>query len=190
MEGIHLEDKQITQLFLIRSEEAITELSKKYGNLCMKCAKNILKSSEDSEECVNDAYLAVWDSVPDNEPVSMRNYVCGIVRNLALKKYHYNTAEKRNSSFDLALEELTNLFSTEDMPENLLSAKELGQHLNEFLASLDPDTRKMFLLRYWFGESVGSIALKFSLKKNTVTARLIRTREKLKLYLGDKGVTL
>lgn len=185
-----MEDGQIIKLFQQRSEAAISELSCKYDVLCQKMAKNILNNSEDGEECVNDAYLAVWNTVPPQQPRSLRNYLCGILRNLALKKYHYNRAEKRNSSFDLALEELGNLFSTRDMPEHFLSAKELGQYLNEFLEELDTETRHMFLLRYWYGDSVSSVAGKFGMKRNTVTVRLLRTREKLKGYLTRKGVVL
>ncbi len=185
-----MEDEKIILLFQQRSEAAIAELGKKYGSLCTRMAKNILNSKEDVEECVNDAYYAIWDTVPPNQPRSLCNYLCGIMRNLAMKKYHYNQAEKRNSSFDLALDELSHLFSTRDMPEHFLSAKELGEHLNDFLGSLDADTRKMFLLRYWYGESVNGIAGKFSLKKNTVSVRLLRTREKLKCYLIGKGVSL
>lgn len=185
-----MEDTEIIQLLEQRSELALAELQKKYGNLCTKMAKNILSNSEDVEECLNDAYLALWNTVPPNQPRSLCNYLCGIVRNLSVKKYHYLKAEKRNSSFDLALDELSHLFSTRDMPEHFLSAKELASHVNDFLGTLDGETRKMFLLRYWYGESVSGIAGTFSMKKNTVTVRLLRTREKLKKYLLGKGVAL
>lgn len=173
-----------------RSEDAIAKLSETYGNLCVKLARNILGNTEDAEECVNDAYLAVWNTVPPNQPRSLRNYVCGIVRNIAIKKYHYNKAERRNSSFDLSLEDLEFMSFARETPYQFLSAKELGEHLNQFLGELDPTTRKMFLQRYWYGDSVGAVASKFELKRNTVTVRLLRTREKLKGYLMGKGVML
>ena len=53
-----MEDAQIIELFFARSEDAISELDKKYGKLCHKLADNILASAQDAEECVNDAYLA------------------------------------------------------------------------------------------------------------------------------------
>lgn len=50
-----MEDAQIIELFFARSEDAISELDKKYGKLCHKLADNILASAQDAEECVNDA---------------------------------------------------------------------------------------------------------------------------------------
>lgn len=77
-----MEDTQIIHLFYKRSEQAIAALEKKYGRLCCKIANNILNSSEDVEECVNDAYYAVWNSIPPQNPAPLSAYVCRIVRNL------------------------------------------------------------------------------------------------------------
>lgn len=52
-----MNDSEIIDLFYMRSEQAIIELSVKYGNVCNKVAKNILNNILDAEECVNDAYL-------------------------------------------------------------------------------------------------------------------------------------
>lgn len=59
-----MEDAQIIELFFARSEDAISELDKKYGKLCHKLADNILASAQDAEECVNDAYLSTWNAIP------------------------------------------------------------------------------------------------------------------------------
>ena len=101
-----MEDCKIIDLFFDRSEEAITELAKKYGGVCYRIARNILNNSSDAEECVNDAYLGAWNSIPPREPNPLAAYLCRIVRNLSVKKYHANTAVKRNSFYDVALEEL------------------------------------------------------------------------------------
>ena len=54
-----MEDAQIIELFFARSEDAISELDKKYGKFCHKLADNILASAQDAEECVNDARRSV-----------------------------------------------------------------------------------------------------------------------------------
>ncbi len=41
---------------------------KKYGDLCMKIARNILNDPQDAEECVNDAWLGAWNSIPPQSP--------------------------------------------------------------------------------------------------------------------------
>ena len=85
-----MDDSKIIELFFERSEQAIDELSKKYGPLCKKIAFNILGNGLDSEECVNDAYLGIWNAIPPQKPDPLSTFVCKIVRNTAIKKYHSN----------------------------------------------------------------------------------------------------
>lgn len=42
-----LDDNEIIDLFYARSEQTVVELSKKYGALCNKIAKNILNNDLD-----------------------------------------------------------------------------------------------------------------------------------------------
>ena len=75
--------------------------------MTMKIAMNILNSSEDSEECVNDAYLAAWNSIPPNRPEKLSAYLGRLTRNLSLNRYKSNTAERRGGGeFALSLDEL------------------------------------------------------------------------------------
>lgn len=67
-----MEDAQIIELFFARSEDAVSELDKKYGKLCHKLADNILASAQDAEECVNDAYLSAWNAIPPQHPSRFR----------------------------------------------------------------------------------------------------------------------
>ena len=83
-----LEDNKIIDLFFDRSEQAIEELSIKYGNLCKKISENILNNFADAEECVNDTYLSVWNNIPPSRPNPLKAYVCRIIRNISIAKYH------------------------------------------------------------------------------------------------------
>ena len=106
-----MEDQQIIRLFFERSEQAITELSRKYGALCFQIADNILDDPQDAEECVNDAWLGAWNSIPPQRPDPLRAYICRIVRNLSLKKLRANSALKRSSRFEVSLSELEDCIS-------------------------------------------------------------------------------
>ena len=108
--GVGIDDRKIIALFFERNEQAIKELSEKYGAVFTKVAYNILNNRQDAEECINEAYLAAWNTIPPHNPNPLLSYVCRIVRNLAIKKYHANTAAKRNSIYDAALDELENCF--------------------------------------------------------------------------------
>ncbi len=120
-------DTEIINLFFERSEQAITELAKKHGSAVARVARNILGNEQDAEECVNDTYLGAWNAIPPHKPNPLRTFVCKIARNLATMKYHSNTAEKRNSHYDVALDELEECLSESDTVEEEYDAKELSQ---------------------------------------------------------------
>ena len=185
-----LDDSKIIELFFERSEQAIIELSKKYGSVCMKVADNILNNKSDSEECVNDAYLGTWNTIPPQKPNPLLSYVCRIVRNLALKKYHANTAAKRNSVYDVALDELEYCFPASASVEEEYSANEVAHLIDAFLETLDEESQVMFVRRYWYSDSVSDIARLLHISAHKVSDRLYRIREKLRKYLIQKGVSL
>lgn len=185
-----MNDNEIIELFCKRSEQAIGELSQKYGLVCRKVAKNILKSDLDIEECMNDALLAAWNSIPPQKPNPLLTYICRIVRNLSIKKYHSNTAIKRNSFYDAALDEMEECLASSVNVESELAAKELTLLLDCFLDTLDKENRIIFVRRYWYSDSIPSIAKSFQMNSNHVNVRLFRIREKLKTYLRKEGFIL
>ncbi|BFK18913.1 recombinase family protein [Mediterraneibacter glycyrrhizinilyticus] len=152
-----LDDSKIIDLFYERSEQAIIELSQKYGSVCTKVANNILNDVRDTEECVNDAYLGAWNTIPPQRPNPLLSYVCRIVRNLAIKKYHANTAAKRNSSYDVALDELENCFPASTSVEDEFNAGEIARSIDRFLETLDKENRIMFVRRYWHSDSIADL---------------------------------
>ena len=101
-------DEQIIELFFERSEQAISELDGKYGKVLRNLSYNILNNRLDVEECMNDSYLGVWNVIPPERPNSLLTFICKIVRNISIKKYHAKTAAKRNSTYDVAMSEIEN----------------------------------------------------------------------------------
>ena len=185
-----MDDSQIIDLFFERSEQAIAELSQKYGRVLLGVAQNILNDRRDAEETVNDAYLGVWNTVPPERPVMLQSYACRIVRNLALKKYHANTAKKRNSTYDAALDELSGCLPSDTDVESEFAAQETMRLINAFLSAQTKEDRMLFVRRYWYADSVGELAERFGIGKHTVSVRLSRLRARLKSYLAKEGVSL
>ena len=182
-----MDDSKIIELFYAREEQAIVELSKKYGAVCSKVAGNILSNSLDAEECVNDAYLGAWNTIPPQRPAPLLAYICRIVRNLSIMRYHSNTAAKRNSFYDVALDELEECLASAASVEAEISAKELSGLLDRFLETLDEENRVMFMRRYWYSDPVSDIAKSFHMSSNTVSVRLSRLRGRLKKFLKKEG---
>ena len=182
-----MDDMSIIALFFSRSEQAISELASKYGRLCHQIATNILGSNEDAEECVNDAYLGAWNTIPPQKPNPLQAYICKIVRNIAITRFHANTAAKRNTHYDIALDELENCLFSPDTPESTLQAKELSHLLDRFLSKLDTRSRVMFVRRYWFGDDLKTLAHTLGMTQNAATVRLSRIRQQLKHHLIKEG---
>ena len=145
-------------------------------------------SHEDAEEVVNDTYLGVWNAIPPHRPDPLRTFVCRIARNLATKKYHADTAEKRNSRYDLALDELEDCLADRSGVEEALEAKELAEAINGFMATLSYADRFLFTRRYWYADPVQDVAAMAHATPNSVTVRLFRIRQKLKRYLEKEGL--
>lgn len=181
-------DAEIIDLFFERSEQAITELARKHGSAAARVARNILRNEQDTEECVNDTYLGAWKAIPPHRPSPLRTFVCKIARNLATMKYHANTAEKRNSHYDVALDELEDCFSDGSSVESELDARELSEAINSFLSTLSYPDRFIFVRRYWYSDPLQDIAKMANTTTNSVTVRLYRIREKLRRYLMKEGL--
>ena len=183
-----LEDRQIINLFYERSEQAIEELDRKYGAAVRKTAANILRRKQDVEECTNDTWLGVWNTIPPQNPNSLISYVCRIARNLASVKYRSNTARKRNGQYDLVLDELAECIPSSVDVESELDAKELSAAVNRFLENLGYEDRFCFVRRYWYADSVSDIAEQINGNSCRISVRLFRTRERLHRYLKEEGL--
>lgn len=183
-----VEDSKIIDLLFIRKEQALIELSEKYGMACERIARNILKNHRDVEECVNDTYLAIWNTIPPQSPKSLRAYIFRIIRNISVTKYHENTCIKRNSYYDVALQELEDCLIAPTTVEQEIEVNELSNLINDFLETLDKESRIMFVRRYWYSDSISDIAERFQISNNYVSVRLSRIRGKLKQYLKREDV--
>ena len=176
-----MEDTAIIRLFQERSQQAIAELSQKYGKLCQSLSRRILDNEEDAKECVNDTWLGVWNPLV--------SYVCRITRNLSVKRLRHNMAAKRNSYYDVSLAELEECIPAAREQEPW-EEQEVTKVLERFLRELDTGSRVMFVKRYWYAESVAQIAETFGMKENSVSVKLMRLRKKLRKKLEKEGVVL
>ena len=182
------EDSKIISLFFERSEQAIEELDRKHGPAVKKTAANILQDRLDVEECVSDTYLRTWNSIPPQTPNPLASYVCRIAHNLAIDRYHANTAGKRNGSYDLVLDEMEECIPSGMSVETELEAKELGASINRFLATLSKEDRFLFVRRYWYADPVRNLAAMTGGTPNRISVRLFRLREKLRNTLKKEGL--
>nr|WP_300005035.1 sigma-70 family RNA polymerase sigma factor [Tissierella sp.] len=186
-----MEDKELINLYWNRSEIAIDETDKKYRNYCKKIAYNILYNLEDSEECLNDTYLNVWKSIPDDRPQIFSAYIGKITRNLAINIYNRKRAQKRGlGQVEVVLDELENILTSSNSVEDEIDAEGIKVALNNFLYSLEKEDRIIFVKRYWYVDSIKEIAKTTGFSQSKIKSNLFRTRKKLKTYLEKEEIYL
>ena len=159
------EDDKIIEMFFSRSEKAIQELDRKYGKVCHSLSFHITNSMQDAEECVNDAYLGVWNTVPPARPDPLRAYLCRIVRNISLKAYYKKEAARRSSRYTVAMEEIEPYMAAPDTVETEIEVKELTHIIECFLDTLTVENRVIFIRRYWFSDNCKEIAERVGLSE-------------------------
>lgn len=178
------EEQKIIDLYWNRSENAITETAVKYGRYCTSIAYGILKSREDAQECVSDAYLTAWNAIPPRRPADLGTYLGKITRNLSIDRLRTRNRDKRGGGeMPLALEELEEVVVGSDSPENEAIRKELAASMNRFLRELTVQERYVFVRRYWYLDSLADIAKNTGFSGSKVASMLFRLRGRLKKQL-------
>ena len=183
-----IDDEKIIDLFFERDQQAIQELDIKYGKIYHTLSYNIVNSKDDAEECVNDAYLGAWNTIPPTRPNPLLSYVAKIVRNISLKLYWRNEAAKRNSIYTTTMQEIEACIADHKTVEDEIEARELARIIEEFLDTLTVENRVIFMRRYWFADSYKDIAEFAGLSEKNISVRLTRIREKMKQYLIEREV--
>jgi len=183
-----VEDNAIIELYWTRSEQAIRETELKYGKLFHQIANSILHNPADAEECVNDTYLGAWNAIPPARPRILTAFLCRIARNLALKKYQYIHASKRNPAVAVSFEELEDCLADDSSGDENLTDDRLADCINRFLETLDSEPRQVFVRRYWYFDPVQEIMRRFRISKSKTESMLFRTRQKLRTWIEEEGL--
>lgn len=185
-----LKDEEIIDLFFERSEQAITELSRKYGKVLMKIAMNALGSIPDAEECVNDAYLGLWNAIPPARPDPLLAFACRIVRNISINRYNSKLFSHKKNGYEECIDELENLLISKDSVEDEVNHRLVSEYIDDFLKKCNGIDQMIFVRRFWFFDTCENIAEEAGLSSNAVRKRLQRTKVKLKMFLKERGVDI
>lgn len=182
-----MNDLRIIELYFARNEQAIKETDRRYGKLCFSLANNILSDDQDSEECVNDTYLSVWNKIPPTRPNNFRAFICKIVRNLSMKKREFNRALKRTQNVAVSYAELEEILpDTRTAPE--WEYENLGKILSDFLRHEKEAARNVFIRKYYFFDSISDIAERYAFTESKVKNMLYHSRGRLRECLKKEGI--
>ena len=189
LETSMLSDAEIVELLWQRSESGLSRIEGKYNRFCLGLAMNLLGRKEDAEECVNDVYLAVWNTIPPNRPTSLLAYIGKITRNIAITQLRKREALCRSGNGTVLLDELAECLPDTGIPDPADDLT-LRDTLTSFLDHLTDDDRTIMIRRYYNGDPIESIAKDMRLRSGTVRVRLHRLRERLRKHLQANGISL
>lgn len=186
-----MDDKSIVELYLKRDESAIDKTQQKYHHYLIKIAYNILSDTEDSEESVNETYLATWNSIPPHKPDVLSTYLGKITRRISIDIFRKrNRTKRQGAQYALSLAELEECIPDNNTPEQALDNSLLSNAINLFLRTLPENTRNVFIGRYYYLDSVKEVARYCGISEAKTKTILYRTRCKLKEYLTKEGFNI
>lgn len=170
---------EITALLRRDPERALSKMLAAYTGLVYHAAAAVLGNSarEELEECVSDAFLAVYKNrdTLDFSNGSAKAYLCATARNLAINRLH-----QRNRAKIVPLDAYAR--SSEETEATALANLEGDALVERILALGEPDST-ILICRYYFDMRTKQIAKKVGLKENTVDQRLRRALKKLQTVM-------
>ncbi len=182
-------DENIIKLYFDRNEQAISATKSKYGKYLYTIAYNILHINEDCEESVSETYLGAWNTMPPKKPNVLQTYLGKLTRNISLKRFRNNSAQKRGGTqTDIALEELSEVLASNDSVEETIERDVLLSFIQQFIEGLENEQRRIFIARYWYMYSIKDISQKLGYSESKVKSTLKRTRDKLKDEIEKEGL--
>ena len=186
-----MEDKLLIDGLFARDERSVARLEEKYSGYCYTVAYAVVRCREDAQECVSDAMLGEWNSIPTNRPENLGAYVGRIARNSALNLLKVRRAKKRGEkNVALALDELSECIPSAENTEQQADTVLLREAVNGFLDSLERERRIVFIQRYWYMLGISEIAAGRGMTEGAVKMSLQRTRDSLKIFLEKEGFTV
>lgn len=181
-------DNEIIALYLKRDEQAIFHTNEKYGGFCYKISYNILGNAQDSQECVNDTYIKTWNSIPPHEPSVFSAFLAKITRALSISRLRQITEKKRDNRLVVSFDELNDCLASKGELYEEIEAEELKNIIEAFLKNQSESERNVFICRYFYGDSVYDISIRFHYSQSKVKTTLHRVRKKLKAHLTKECV--
>ena len=184
-----MDDSKIIDLYWQRSDKAISETEKKYGNYCRAIANNFVSNNEDAEECVNDTWFSAWNQMPDKRPSILSAFLGKITRNIAISVYRKRTSKKHGrGETALALEELADCVPSGIDLESDFENAELEELIRNFALSLNDTEQKVFVSRYWYLASIKEISKCLNCSESKTKSILFRVRKKLRARLEEEYI--
>jgi RNA polymerase sigma factor (sigma-70 family) len=185
-----MEDENIVDLLYDHNEQGLIFTKEKYNLLLENLSFGIVRNRDDSEECVNDSYLKLWDTIPPYKPSFLRSFLCKITRQISIDKYRFNNRKTRNINKQVSLSDLDYEICGSSNVEDKLNEETLMNIINDFINNLDIESQTLFVNKYFLFKTSKEISEMFSINENYIDVKLYRIRKKLLKHLESEGYLL
>ncbi len=122
--------RDIAELLLAHDERALGEADRRYGTYLRFLSESITHDARDAEECVNDAFLALWRAENVTSPAA---FLTETVRRLSYKRVRSEKTQKRSGETRMLTSERACEIPDRREPWDEIEVGELRGALSEFL---------------------------------------------------------
>ena len=146
-----------------------------YGNLIFKAAYSVLNNRSQSEECVNDVLLKIWNNIDSfqREEDKFKSWIIVITKYTAIDKLRKEKKHDNNTNLDLCSD------YSDDGFENHLEHKESRNEILNEILKFEDDNKEIFIKRFFLDYSVKDISRIMNMSENAISNRIRRGRQKL-----------
>src|SRR5262245_48780289 len=171
-------DEQLWRLSCEGDREAFTRIVERYQSLICSIAYSACGALGTSEDMAQETFITAWHQLKDlREPGKLRQWLCGIVRNIAASAVR---RELRRGGEQESLDSAADELFVEDDPAAQTITREEETLLWRTLAEMPETYREPLVLFYREDRSVAEVAMKLDLTEDTVKQRLSRGRVMLR----------
>ena len=174
-------DEKILALLSAGDAEGVTLLQKQYGPMVQYIVRGILRDAQDTEECVSDVWLHVWERFEtfDRAKGTLAAWMTDVARNAAVDRL------RRRRAPDETWEEQA---GASPSPEEEVLRRERTQLLQKAVDALGASEQLLFYRKYYYLQSTAQIAAEMGLTERAVEGRLYRLRRRLQKALGGDAL--
>jgi RNA polymerase sigma-70 factor, ECF subfamily len=184
-------DRDLVSRMARGDEKALAELYDRFGNLAYSLAFQILSNGADAEEVVTDAFVQAWSNAASFDPAraSVPAWLSMIARTRALDRLR--SSKRRGQLLEKAVQATPEnegsalpIASLGLEPDKHAEQSDLRARVNQTLATLPENQRKVIELAFFKGMSHSEIAAALNEPLGTVKTRVRTALTKLRASLA------
>jgi len=175
--------ERLVQASLAGNRSAFSEIVRRLMTQVAALTYRITGDKDTALDLAQDTFVSAWENIRTwRGDAGFANWIFRIATNKSLN--HLRTVSRHDALNQLHMIEHEELSPD---PERLLNRKELAEQVRAFMASLPPQQRAIFELRFYKGMPFEEIAAAMERAVGTVKTGYREAVKKLRAHANEKG---